>query len=181
VNVSSGIGIPGLSRRCRLNVRPRTTAGLWSPVLSVRSTLATPPLSRFDTCTMAPETRPLPAIKRAHPPGAHDDDQLSSSVRRGRGGGVIPWPVVQGPIGHCASAVSLPLPSPGRFAMFRACRRQLCDRPQAAMGPGIAHPLVPTPTIQLQLHQRYVLGRNRESRSRPWNFNSRPGMRFLGN
>jgi len=51
---------------------------------------------------------------------------------------------VRGPIGHCASPVALPLYPPlGLFAMFWACHRRLCDRPQAAMRSGIAHFLAP--------------------------------------
>ena len=109
----------------------------WRPVDDPDSPLRRVPSSRFDTCATAPETRPLPAVKRAHPPGARNDDQLSSGVRPGRG--AILRPVVLGPIGHCAS----PYPPPGRFAMFRVRHRRLCDRPQATMGSGIAHPLAP--------------------------------------
>jgi len=39
----------------------------------------------FDRCATAPETRPLPAVSRAHLP-PHDVDRLSSGVRRGEGG-----------------------------------------------------------------------------------------------
>jgi len=51
-------------------VRPRPTAGLWSPVPSIRSASAS--LRRaarllFDRCATAPETQPLPAVSRAHP------------------------------------------------------------------------------------------------------------------
>ena len=65
-------------------IRPRPTAGLRSPIPSIRSAIAS--LRRaarllFDRCAMAPETRPLPAVSRAHPP--RDVDRLSSGVRRG--------------------------------------------------------------------------------------------------
>jgi len=53
----------------------------------------------FDRCATAPETRPLPAVSRAHPP--RDVDRLYSGVRRE--GAVIPRPVVRGPM-----AVALP-------------------------------------------------------------------------
>ena len=52
-------------------VQPRPTAGLWSPIPSIRSAIVS--LRRaarllFDRCATAPETRPLPAVSRAHPP-----------------------------------------------------------------------------------------------------------------
>jgi len=84
----------------------------WRPVDDPDSPLRRVPSSRFDTCATAPETRPLPAVKRAHPPGARNDDQLSSGVRPGRG--AILRPVVQGPIGHCAS----PYPPPDVLRCF---------------------------------------------------------------
>jgi len=83
------------------------------PVDDRNSPLRRIPSSHFDTCATVPETRLLPAVKRTHLPGARNDDQLSSGLRRGG----------------------------GRFAMFRARHRRLCDRPQAAMGSGIDHPL----------------------------------------
>ena len=51
-------------------VRPRPTAGLWSPIPSIRSAITS--LRRaarllFDRCATAPETRPLLAVSRAHP------------------------------------------------------------------------------------------------------------------
>jgi len=51
-------------------IRPRPTAGLWSPIPSIRSAIAS--LRRaarllFDRCATAPETRPLLAVSRAHP------------------------------------------------------------------------------------------------------------------
>jgi len=52
-------------------IRPRPTAGLWSPIPSIRSAIAS--LRRaahllFDRCATALETRPLLAVSRAHPP-----------------------------------------------------------------------------------------------------------------
>ena len=65
-------------------IQPCPTAGLWSPIPSIRSTIAS--LRRaarllFDRCAMAPETWPLLAVSCAHPP--RDVDRLSSGVRRG--------------------------------------------------------------------------------------------------
>ena len=73
--------------RCRPVVRPRTTAGLWIPVPAVWSTIVAPPpfpplrcvsSPRFDTWATAPETRPLPAVKRAYPSDARNEDQFLS-------------------------------------------------------------------------------------------------------
>ena len=52
-------------------IRPRLTAGLWSPIPSIRSAIASFRRAArllFDRFATAPETRPLPAISRAHPP-----------------------------------------------------------------------------------------------------------------
>jgi len=117
-------------------------AGLWSPVPGVQSTILTPPSVAFPArvSTHAPRRRrpdrcpPLNAPIHRAP--ATTTNCLAASDR---GGGAILRPVVLGPIGHCAS----PYPPPGRFAMFRVRHRRLCDRPQATMGSGIAHPLAP--------------------------------------
>ena len=63
-------------------IRPRPTAGLWSPIPSIRSAMAS--LCRaarllFDRCATAPETRPLPAVSppiftRPSPPPATSTD-----------------------------------------------------------------------------------------------------------
>ena len=48
-----------------------STAGLWSPIPGIRSAMASLRCAarlHFDRCTTAPETRPLPAVSRAHPP-----------------------------------------------------------------------------------------------------------------
>ena len=68
-------------------IRPRPTAGLWSPIPSIWSAIAS--LRRaarllFDRCAMAPETRPLPPVSRAHPPATSTD---CAAVSDGRGGG----------------------------------------------------------------------------------------------
>ena len=132
-------------------VRLRPTAGLWSPIPSIWSAIAS--LRRaarllFDRCATAPETRPLLAVSRAHP---------SRVQRRPTGGeAVIPWPVVQEPM-----AVVLPQSrssvAPHRFGRATA---DYVHRPQAALGsrhrPGTAPgpagdtPFAPPPAIQLR-------------------------------
>ena len=85
----------------------------------------------FNRCTMAPETRPLPAVSRqsrAHP--ACDVDRLSSGVRRAEA--VIPRPVVRGADGRCASPVAIPPYPP--LCRFGRNTAGYVDRPQAAMG-----------------------------------------------
>jgi len=94
--------------RCR-PIRPRLTAGLGSPVtgIPVWLAIAFPRLAarlRFDRCATVPETQPLPAAWRAHPPATSTDCPAASDR-----GPTIPWPAVRGPIGHCASPVALPL------------------------------------------------------------------------
>jgi len=102
---------------------------------------------------MAPETRPLPAVSRAHP---------ARDVRRGEE--MIPRPVVRGPMGVALLRSRCPVPSPGRFGRATA---GYFDRPQAAMGsrhqpgtvPGPAgdrpSPLrAPPPATQLHSHTR---------------------------
>ena len=92
--------------------RVRPTAGLWSPIPSIRSAIAS--LRRaahllFDRCITAPETWPLPAVSRAHP--APDVDRLSNDVRRGEA--VIPRPGGRWPL-RFPSRVP-PIPSPAVF------------------------------------------------------------------
>ena len=122
-------------------IRPRPTAGLWSPIPSIRSAITS--LHRaarllFDRCATAPETRPLPAVSRTYP--ARDVDRLSSGVRRGGGG--ISRPVVRGPM-----AVVLP--------------GSRCPVPPAILG-------VPLPTMLIahRWHWGPVIGRERR-RVRP--------------
>ena len=96
--------------QCRPIVRPRPMAGLWSPIPSIWSAIASLRHAArllFDRCTTAPETRPLPAVSCAHP--AHDVDRLSSGVRRGEV--VIPWPVVWRPLCFPGRAPPYPLPA----------------------------------------------------------------------
>jgi len=62
-------------------IRPRPTSGLWSPIPSIRSTIASLRHAArllFDRCATAPETRPLLAVSLAHP---------SRVQRRPTGGG----------------------------------------------------------------------------------------------
>ena len=86
----------------------RLPSGLWSPIPSIRSAIAS--LRRaarllFDRCATAPETRPLPAVSCAHPPATSTD---CPAVSDGRGEAVIPRPVVRGPDSRCTSPVALP-------------------------------------------------------------------------
>ena len=60
---ASGLPYPASGRRSRLPP--------FAPLCRV-------PSPHFDTCATAPETRSLPAIKHAHPPGARDDNQFLS-------------------------------------------------------------------------------------------------------
>jgi len=109
-------------------IRPRPTAGLWSPIPSNRSAIAS--LRRaarllFDRCTTAPETRPLPAVSRAHPPPATSTD--CPAVSDG-GEAVIPRPVVRGPMAAALPRSRSHVSSPGRFGRTTAGN---VDRPQA--------------------------------------------------
>ena len=86
-------------------IRPRPTAGLWSPMTGIRLAIAS--LRRaarllFDRCATAPETRPL-AVSRAHP---------SRVQRRPTGGGGDSPARRPGADGRCASPVTLPRTSP---------------------------------------------------------------------
>jgi len=110
--------------QCRPIVRPRPTAGLWTPILSIRSAIAS--LRRavrllFERWATAPETRPLPAISRAHPASDVNRLSLSSGVRRGEA--MIPRPVVRGPMAVALPRSRSPYPLPGRFgcANCRLC------------------------------------------------------------
>ena len=147
-------------------MRPRQTAGLWSRIPSIRSAIAS--LGRaarllFDRCTTAPETQPLPAISRAHPP--RDVDRLSCGVRRG-GEAVIPRPVVRGPMAAALPRLHSHVPSTRPFWAHH-CR--LCWSSTGAdgvlssagngAGSGRWHPLRapagdPTPITQVKVRTR---------------------------
>jgi len=142
-------------------------AGLWSPVSSIWSAIAS--LHRaarllFDRCATAPETRPLLAVSRAHPPATLTD---CPAVSAGGGEAVIPRLVVRGPM-----AVALPRSRsprtlhPGCF-WARHCR--LCWSSSGAdgvpssagngAGSGRWHPLRapasdPTPITQVKVRTR---------------------------
>jgi len=105
-------------------IRPRLTAGLWSPIPSIRLAIASLRHAThllFDRCATAPETRPLLAISRAHP---------SRVQRRPTGGGGDSPTRRPGADGHCASPVTLPRNPPVRFGRATA---DYVDRPQAAL------------------------------------------------
>jgi len=122
---------------------------------------------RFDRCTTAPETRPLPAVSRAHPPGRRPIVQRCPT---GGGEAVIPRPVVRGPLAVALPrSRSLPYPPPDRFGRTTA---GYVDHPQAPMefrhwpgtapGPAGDTPFATPPAIQLRSPRyKYVLGRNR--------------------
>ena len=134
-------------------IRPRPTAGLWSPIPSIPSAIAS--LCRaarllIDRCTTAPDTRPLPAVSRAHPlPPATSTD--CPAVFDG-GEAVIPRPVVRGPMAAALPRSRSHVPSPGCFGRTTA---GYVDRPQVPMEfrhrPGAAGdtPFAPPPAIQL--------------------------------
>jgi len=135
------------------------------------------PCLRFDTCTTAPETWLLPAALRAHPPATSTDCPAASD---GEG---VRFP---GPSSGGRSATVLPqsrspvAPSPSRFghATARCVDRSMGSRcrPGTASASSRQSPLPPlrAPTSD-HAGNRYVLGRNRESRSRPRNCDSRCG------
>ena len=114
----------------------------------------------------APETRPLPAISRAHPPASLTDCPT--------GAGRFPWPVFQGQISYCTSSVTLPsvAPPPAVLRRFGRATVHYVDR---SMGSRPAMPpFASLPAIQLRSRRkRYVLGQSRESQSRPGNAFSR--------
>jgi len=92
-------------------IRPRPTAGLWSPIPSIRSAITF--LCRaarllFDRCATAPESRPLLAVSRAHP----------SRIQRRPTAVVLPQS-------------RPPYPTPSRFGRATA---DYVDRPQTALG-----------------------------------------------
>ena len=103
-------------------IRPRPTAGLWSPIPGIWLAIAS--LRRaarllFDRCATAPETRPL-AVSRAHP---------SRVQRRPTGGGGDSPARRPGADGRCASPVTLPRTPPAVLGvllptMLNVCRRR---------------------------------------------------------
>jgi len=101
-----------------------------------RSAIVSPrcdPHLRFDRRAMASETRPLPAVWRA-PIRPQRRPIVQRRPTEGRGT-VIPWPVIRGPISHCASPVALPLkPSPAILRRLGRATTGYVDHPQAAMG-----------------------------------------------
>ena len=131
--------------------------------VALRCATARPSLRKITTAVAtAPQTRPLPAVSRAHPP--RDVDRLSSGVRReGRGGGDSPARRPRAD-GRCTSPVALPpYPPPWRF-WARNCRlcwssadgMGSCHRPgttapgPAGNRPSSPPPFAPPPAIQLR-------------------------------
>ena len=67
----------------------RPTAGLRFPIpgiLSAMASLRHAARLRFDRCATAPETRPLPAVSRAHPPATSTNCPAVSDGGEGGGG-----------------------------------------------------------------------------------------------
>jgi len=122
--------------RCRPIAWLHTTAGLGSPMGAGRQSC--PPVAiHICVLTGAPwrrsETRPLPAVWRA-PIRPQRRPIVQRRPTEGRGT-VIPWPVVRGPISHCASPVALPLkPSPAILRRLGRATTGYVNHPQAAMG-----------------------------------------------
>jgi len=97
-----------------------------------RCATARPSLRKITTAVAtAPETRPLPAVSRAHPPATSTD---CPAVSDGRGGeAVIPRPIVRGPI-----AIALPRSRSPRTLhpdRFEHATAGYVDRLQAGWGP----------------------------------------------
>ena len=156
------------SLTCRPIVRPRLTAGLWSPVRGGQSAIASRrrvPSLRFDMCATALETRPLPAISRAHPPATLTDYPAASN------GGVRRFP---GPPSGGRSAIALPPAAPWPFCDVSGTPppAMSIDRRGCHIGReqhrGLARDR-PTPFAPHRQSnsdhagKRWVLGRNRES------------------
>jgi len=141
-NGGPGSPIPGVWVQSAVIASPRCTARL-----------------HFDTCATAPETRPLPAVLRTHPPLTSTDCPAASDG----GWAVIPRPVVRGPIGHYAFLVALPsppvAPHPAVLQHFghataRCVDRLMASRHQQGTASGTGRRLpppcfTPPPAIQL--------------------------------
>jgi len=142
-------------------IRPRPTVGLWSPIPSIRSAIASLHHAArllLDRCATAPETRLLLAVSRAHP---------SRVQRRPMGReAVIPRPVVRGPMAVVLPRSRSPVPS---HRPFWACHCRLCWSSAGGVGvPSSAgngagsrrwHPLRapagdPTPITQVKVRTR---------------------------
>ena len=144
--------------RCRPILRPHPTAGLWSPVPGGWSAIAPLPPAAFPACvsTRAPRHwRPSccpPFCMPIHP------RRRPIVQQRPLGRAAIPRLTVQWLIGHCTSLVML---------------REQHRGPAVNRSP--SPPSRPCWRSNSDCGKRYVLGRNRESRLRPGNCDSRPG------
>ena len=170
------------SLRCRPIIRPCLMVGLGSPVSAGRSAIASArrdPSLCFDTCTKVAETRPLPAVSRAH--------LCQLFVQR------CPMGVGGDSPAHCPGA-DRPLCFPGRappvascpghFVTFHACHCPICRSIDGV--PASAGNSVGTGPHQRsnsdRACKRYVLGRNRVSiETRKLHIILDPGMRFPEN
>ena len=131
----------------------------------------------FDTCATALETHLLPAVLHAHPPATSTDCPTASDGASGDSPSYRP--VADRPLhfpGHAPPAV---LRRFGR-ATARYADRSMGSRHQSGTASGIGCQSLPIPPpsrscwrSNSDCGKRYVLGRNRESRSRPRNVISR--------
>ena len=95
--------------------------------------------------------------------------RLSSGIQRGQA--VIPRHAVQGPIDHCA------LPAAPSLAVLQRFGRATTRYVDRSVGSRAGNSVRDQPAIALPppSRERYILGRNRESQSRPGNCDSRLG------
>jgi len=104
-------------------IRPRPTAGLWSPIPSILSAIASPP----SRCTSA-----FWQVRHgAGDPAAARGFTRPSLPRPTGGDAVIPRPIVRGPMVVVLPRSRSPVLPPGRFGRATT---DYVDRPQAALG-----------------------------------------------
>jgi len=124
-------------------IRPRPTAGLWSPIPSIRSAITS--LRRaacllFDRCATAPETGRCSPFHAPIPPA-------SSGVQRGGGGGDSPAPR---PMAVVLPQSRSPVPPPAVLGVplptMLIVRRRHWGPVRSVIAP---HPFAPPPAIQL--------------------------------
>jgi len=120
----------GLGKLPRIETSDRPAVGLWSPILGVPEPVGDRDpcciaCLLFDRCTTAPETRPLPAVLRAHPPATSTDcPAVSDREGKGRHGNSL----TRRPRDDRPLRVPGPAPpvAPSRFATFWVRHHWLC-------------------------------------------------------
>ena len=132
-------------------------AGLWSPIPGVRLTIVTPPSVAFPAriSTHAPRHRRPDCCPPLNEPICRAPATTTNCLAASDGG--------------------------GRFAMFRARHRRLCDRPQAAMGSGIDHPLAFHRRSNSDYARGMYSGEIESLERDPGIATLDPGMQFPGN